>query len=255
MKSVIFLTSGALGENIIFSSYAKEYNNLGYKCFLSGTSKFRLIENNPEVYDFVWAKNPYISGEKYEKFDDNVHGMLVFKKLVNNETFLTHYKKYNNITNIIDIGNFNILIFNPNILKGKKEVETYYAPVPKKEFKDTVFVDILLSKYRHNYYQNSILLFKDKLKSEKNVKFLMKTSIVKNADYLYDISNEDIVYYKDIYEYCDILSNSKKLICFETGCAILALNYTNVDSYLSKEYNRDVNQIYHKTNKMNCFII
>jgi hypothetical protein len=57
-KIVIGQSWGGLGDNLQFSTLPELYSKNGYDVFISTMNAYR----NPEIYDLVWKRNPFVKG-------------------------------------------------------------------------------------------------------------------------------------------------------------------------------------------------
>jgi hypothetical protein len=80
--------------------WAEHLHGFGYKVFVSD-----ILEYKEEVYDFVWGKNPYISGQKTPEPSDIFAGSLFQNPSLKLPNFIlttlfcckSHSKKYSGI--------------------------------------------------------------------------------------------------------------------------------------------------------------
>lgn len=66
MRKPIVLTTGCLGglgDHLVYSTLPERYSALGFDVYLDAEN----ICRNPDIYDLVWAKNPYIVGTSDRK--------------------------------------------------------------------------------------------------------------------------------------------------------------------------------------------
>ncbi len=58
MEIILEQPWGGLGDNLQFSTLPKLFASLGHTVYISRNNKYR----NTETHDFVWGRNPYVSG-------------------------------------------------------------------------------------------------------------------------------------------------------------------------------------------------
>jgi hypothetical protein len=202
---IIYQPWGGLGDNLQFSTLPELYHSLGYKVYISYDNAHR----NPEIYDLVWGKNPYVSGKKLEPPNAGSCRSDYWPTDSENEWFLHR----------IEIAHgFNRSSDYPKI---------YYCPIIRSNLSDTVIVDITgfsqvyaIEKYYEffNKIQNVIQENTNKIKiiSFKNMPTMFLEIYTKY------FGNYESLVINNIYEYCDVLKSCKMFITICSGSHSLA---------------------------------
>lgn len=209
MSNDIILSAyhGGLGDCLQFSTLPEEfYKQQGKKTFIWDQSQFR----NPEIYELVWGKNPYICGIKSGKWNAGDTPEII----VENHT-----------------GNW---ISNWEYLHGLKPTnirpKIYYEPKKLKLYANCILVDFSSISIEHGnggydvekvekLYQDLKLQYPDK----KFINVVFNNYIGESKKYL-PKCGDDIVKINSIFEYCDIINSSFGICCFYSGTLPLSIS-------------------------------
>jgi hypothetical protein len=182
---------GGLGDNLQFSTLPELCHRKGMEFYLSSENAYR----NPEIYDLVWGKNPYVSGILAEK--PNAGSCIPYR---------------NSCDNIIS----NMEMAHGFVPEGKYP-KVYYVPKRMEEFKGRIVVD--LGTTSHSYDESHIT---DMIMRRFKIgDLLLLKPRIKVSEFSYSLNCQPYEY-RDIYEYCDIISSCSLLICFFSGSAVLS---------------------------------
>jgi hypothetical protein len=193
---VIYQPWGGLGDNLQFSTLPRLYTEKGYDVYISRKNVYR----NPEIYDLVWASNPYVKG--VSDSSPNAGSCAGYRE----------YDESNCIKNIeLSHG-----LSNGN----NKYPELYYVPKIIPELKDTILYDTtsISSSYSDNFITQTFRPIFDKYQG------LQRKRIVFTKIPNREISgfHDDILHVNSIYEYCDIIASCKVFLCLFSGSSVLA---------------------------------
>lgn len=217
-NNIILLPHSAVGEGVLNSGKAKLYHNLGHKVYVSPESQ---LKSNPEAFEMLFLKNPYISGEKAKEEGDLVDGITV------------------------DRNPFKRNVFSPEILahnlfsEEERKLKLYYQPQPISGLEDTTIIDLNVSTYRlQEFSQDCFENLDDYVLFNYPGALCIKRSEYNITDRTFEalpVSERfETISYNSIYDYCDIVSSCKKVVCLQTGSEMLACYYNdNVDCLLT----------------------
>ena len=204
---------------------ARLYHLLGYKVYVASTSQ---LKSNREAFEFLFHKNPYISGEKVPEEDDVVDGIIrEDKPFKRNE-------------------------FNPGILKrddfSKEDriIRLFYHPRSNPVLKDKILLDLNISSYRLAGGRDSFENVTDYVRRHyPNATALIRENYdlkVRGFEPLPVAREFESITYRTIYDYCDIVSSAAKVVCLQTGSQFLACAYNRkVDCLRTEEHQAKVN--------------
>jgi hypothetical protein len=206
MSIIITQPWGGLGDNLQFSTLPELFSKKGYDVYISINNKVR----NPEIFDLVWGKNPYIKGIS----DDN-NGLVVGSNMQNRwPKAETDFYFINRIE--IAHGHSPTNLY-PKIYYNSKMITNY---------SQYTIIDITgesqafelkfeyLQKYINEYLINNNINFE-------TIKIIGFKKLKKNENILY-FPNYDVLYIEDIYEYCDIINSCKNYLTSNSGAHSLA---------------------------------
>lgn len=222
--NAVLLPHTAVGEAVERAARAKLYHMLGYKVYVASSSQ---LKSNREAYEFLFQKNPYISGEKSVEHDDAVDGIVT-----EGDPFRRNE-------------------FNPRILKRSdftdedRVIRPFYRAQPVSSLKDKILLDLNISSYRlaggrdsfgriadyvRKNYPNGIALIRENYDLE-----------IRGFEPLPVAREFESITYRTIYDYCDIVSSAAKVVCLQTGSQFLACAYNRkVDCLRTEEHQAKV---------------
>lgn len=220
-QDVILVPHTAVGEAIWRSARAKLYYRLGHKVFVSDTCQ---LKSNPEAYELLFLKNPYISGEKSPEPGDILDGVVT------------------------ESNPFNRTEMEPGILKAhnfaveERRLEIHYHPRPRSGLHDVVLLDLNISSYRLvpggrddfskveayvlDHYPNAVSLVRENYDLS-----------VRGFELLPVARRFPAVSFRSIYDYCDLVASTAKVVCLQTGSEMLACHFNGkVDCLRTEDY-------------------
>jgi hypothetical protein len=215
MKKVIIISQpwGGLGDNLQFSTLPELYTKKGYDVYISVNNKVR----NPEIFDLVWFKNPFVKGIIDDKF-----GTVVGSNMQNR---WPHPSKNEYSIHRIEIAHgFPKTNFYPKI---------YYTPIFNQQYNNDIIIDLTGSSqvYKMEKYMEYINYFLPLIqnKNDKLVKIIVFENIpiiqLFNEVYNYlktKISNIQYLKINSLINYCDIIKSCDTIIIVNSGINSLA---------------------------------
>jgi len=204
---------GGLGDCLQFSTLPEEFaKQQGRKTYILESAPFR----NPEIYDLVWGKNPFVEGKKEGEWNaGDLPGL------------------YSNV-----LGN---AIQNWEKLHGLEPVNTlpkiYYEPEIHSDVKDIFIVDF--TSISIDYDQQKLKNILEKVRTEYpdkkfvSVQFSKQVSDGKHNDY--DVGLDGCIEIENIFRYCDLISSAYGLLALSSGASHL--------SSALKQYSPDLKSI------------
>jgi hypothetical protein len=221
---------GGLGDNLQFSTLPEEfYKQQGRKTYIKDGSNFR----NKEIYDLVWANNPYVCGVKNGKWNAGDTPEICVENHTNN--WISNWEYLHGLT--------------PTNIRPK----IYYQPKNISDYKNSILVDLSSISLSHNnqngynlekvesVYQNLRKEYSDK----KFVQIKFKNYIGEDVKKYFPTTDEELEV-NSIFEYCDLMNSSFGICCFHSGSAVLATAIQRFNEDLkifclipSSEYNSD----------------
>ena len=175
--SDVFLKAwhGGLGDALQFSTLPEEfYKQQGRKTYIVEDAPFR----NPEIYDLVWDKNPYVHGKKAGVWNAGDLAEIPYQQLC------------------MDGKGTGNMISNWELFHGLKPVNThpkiYYEPEIHDGFKDVFIVDYTSTTI--DYDQNELKRILEDTKKEYPDKRFLSVDFVKSvSSNSYDIDYDGYV--------------------------------------------------------------
>lgn len=221
LPDVVLIPHTAVGEGIWRSARAKLYHHLGHKVFVSDTCQ---LKSNPEAYELLFQKNPYISGEKSPVPGDILDGVIT------------------------EAAPFKRTEMEPDILKARdfpveqRKLEIHYHPRLRGGLHDVVFLDLNISSYRLvpggrddfskvedyvlKHYPNAVGLVRE----DYNLS-------VRGFEPLPVTRRFPSVSFRSIYDYCDLVASCARVVCLQTGSEMLACHFNGrVDCLRTEDY-------------------
>jgi hypothetical protein len=197
---------GGLGDNLQFSTLPELYAKKGFNVYIAANNVYR----NSEIYDIVWAKNPYVKGIK----DKEPNAGSCNHLLAENEYFihrveLAHgHEKTNLIPKVYQ--EFNII----EELKDVVIIDITSTTVDR-DFKDCIYHELM-----HMYEEILFYHKKDKIKIIKFNNFEVPSHIQQIYDQY--LPNCDTLTISTLNEYCDIINSCNTLLTINSGLQSLA---------------------------------
>ena len=208
---------GGLGDALQFSTLPEEfYKQQGRKTYIVEDAPFR----NPEIYDLVWDKNPYVHGKKAGVWNAGDLAEIPYQQLC------------------MDGKGTGNMISNWELFHGLKPVNThpkiYYEPEIHDEFKDVFIVDYTSTTI--DYDQNELKRILEDTKKEYPDKRFLSVDFVKSvSSNSYDIDYDGYVEVESIFRYCDLIASSYGILTLSSGASHM--------SSAIKDYSPDLKSI------------
>ena len=217
--SDVFLKAwhGGLGDALQFSTLPEEfYKQQGRTTYIVEDAPFR----NPEIYDLVWDKNPYVHGKKAGVWNAGDLAEIPYQQLC------------------MDGKGTGNMISNWELFHGLKPVNThpkiYYEPEIHDGFKDVFIVDY--SSTTIDYDQNELKRILEDTKKEYPDKRFLSVDFVKSvSSNSYDIDYDGYVEVESIFRYCDLIASSYGILTLSSGASHM--------SSAIKDYSPDLKSI------------
>ncbi len=208
---------GGLGDALQFSTLPEEfYKQQGRKTYIVEDAPFR----NPEIYDLVWDKNPYVHGKKAGVWNAGDLAEIPYQQLC------------------MDGKGTGNMISNWELFHGLKPVNThpkiYYEPEIHDGFKDVFIVDYTSTTI--DYDQNELKRILEDTKKEYPDKRFLSVDFVKSvSSNSYDIDYDGYVEVESIFRYCDLIASSYGILTLSSGASHM--------SSAIKDYSPDLKSI------------
>ena len=207
--SDVFLKAwhGGLGDALQFSTLPEEfYKQQGRKTYIVEDAPFR----NPEIYDLVWDKNPYVHGKKAGVWNAGDLAEIPYQQLVaDGKGILTHDSIPNHISNW-------------ELFHGLKPVNTYpkvyYEPEKHTDTKDIFIVDFTSTSVNDN--REELIRCLDKIRNEYPDRKFISVSfsdIIPIRDFSDDIKFDGYIEVENIFRYCDLISSVYGYVSLHSG--------------------------------------
>ena len=208
---------GGLGDALQFSTLPEEfYKQQGRTTYIVEDAPFR----NPEIYDLVWDKNPYVHGKKAGVWNAGDLAEIPYQQLC------------------MDGKGTGNMISNWELFHGLKPVNThpkiYYEPEIHDGFKDVFIVDYTSTTI--DYDQNELKRILEDTKKEYPDKRFLSVDFVKSvSSNSYDINYDGYVEVESIFRYCDLIASSYGILTLSSGASHM--------SSAIKDYSPDLKSI------------
>ena len=208
---------GGLGDALQFSTLPEEfYKQQGRKTYIVEDAPFR----NPEIYDLVWDKNPYVHGKKAGVWNAGDLAEIPYQQLC------------------MDGKGTGNMISNWELFHGLKPVNThpkiYYEPEIHDGFKDVFIVDYTSTTI--DYDQNELKrILEDKKKEYSDKRFLSVDFTKSVSANSYNIDYDGYVEVESIFRYCDLIASSYGILTLSSGASHM--------SSAIKDYSPDLKSI------------
>ena len=208
---------GGLGDALQFSTLPEEfYKQQGRKTYIVEDAPFR----NPEIYDLVWDKNPYVHGKKAGVWNAGDLAKIPYQQLC------------------MDGKGTGNMISNWELFHGLEPVNThpkiYYEPEMHDGFKDVFIVDYTSTTI--DYDQNELKRILEDTKKEYPDKRFLSVDFIKSvSSNSYDIGYDGYVEVESIFRYCDLIASSYGILTLSSGASHM--------SSAIKDYSPDLKSI------------
>lgn len=193
-KKIIHIMYGGLGDNLQYSTLPEKFVEKGFDVYISDKSEWR----NQEIYDLVWALNPYVKG--------------LSSDIPNSGSV----KRYISISD-----DFSIIEDWEAIHKLKptnKYPKIYYQPRFVEAYADKTFIDL---HYSSTYYdENKLNKLVNEIPGDDIVKILFSSAVASKKCDCRRFKKSIII--NSIFDYCDLIYSCKKLHTLFTGNSVLA---------------------------------
>lgn len=213
---------GGLGDNLQYSTLPGLYSEKGDKFYISKDNVYR----NPEIYELVWALNPYVSGISNKPY---------------NVGACKNYSRSNSQKSII---------YNQEIMhgfEGKNDLPIiYYKPKNISNMNDKIFVDISAVSGdpiipKDNLKEVVIAKYpkiEEKIKNLNVVVPLFKNHISQNHKINLNIKYDYVAEIESLFQYCDVIHSCYCFLCSFSGQSVLAaaLNKFNTLCFTPQKY-------------------
>ena len=193
-KKIIHIMYGGLGDNLQYSTLPKKFVEKGFDVYIADNSQWR----NQEIYDLVWALNPYVKGLSSD---------------IPNSGSVKKYLSISDDFSVVE--NWEAI----HALKPtNKYPKIYYQPKFIEAYANKTFIDL---HYSSTYYDKEKL---NKLVNEIidediiEITFASKVATKRGTD----IQFKNKIVINSIFDYCDLIFSCKKLYTLFTGNSVLA---------------------------------
>lgn len=201
MGDEIFLAAyhGGLGDNLQFSTlpeqFAKQKNK---KTYILESAKFR----NPEIYDLVWGKNPYVIGKKQGNWNAGDTPDIKYYDILGNT--IQNWEKFH------------------NLIPVNKYPKIYYKPNKVNELNNVFLVDFSCISIEYDYYKlkNTLCNLKSIYSNCKFI-FVRFKNLINDQHHIYDLGFSDYIEVDNIFKYCDLLCSVYGFIGLSSGASHL----------------------------------
>lgn len=208
---------GGLGDSLQFSTLPEEfYKQHGRKTYIVDDAPFR----NPEIYELVWDKNPYVHGKKAGVWNAGDLAEIPYQQLC------------------MDGKGTGNTISNWELFHGLKPVNThpkiYYEPERLDGFKNVFIVDF--NSTTINYDQNELKRILEDAKKEYPDKRFLSVNFTKSvSSNSYKINYDGHIEVENIFKYCDVIASSYGMFALSSGASHM--------SSAIKDYSPDLKSI------------
>ena len=201
--SDVYLKSwhGGLGDSLQFSTLPEEFHKQqDRKTYILEDAPFR----NPEIYDLVWDKNPYVEGKKSGTWNAGDLPDIPYQEMCMGGK---------------GTGN---MISNWELFHGLEPVNShpkiYYEPEIHDGYKDVFIVDFTSTTigYDENKLKN---ILRDMKKEYSDKRFLSIDFVKSVSSNSYDLEYDGCVEVESIFRYCDLMASSYGLLTLSSGAS------------------------------------
>ena len=197
---------GGLGDALQFSTLPEEfYKQQGRKTYIVEDAPFR----NPEIYDLVWDKNPYVHGKKAGVWNAGDLAEIPYQQLCmdgkGTGNMISNWEKFHGLR------------------PTNKYPKVYYEPEKDKGVKDLFIVDFTSTTVNDDSKQiaKSLESIRNEYPDRKFVSVFFKDIEVKN-DSSGDIKFDGYIEVENIFRYCDLISSVYGYVSVHSGGTTLS---------------------------------
>lgn len=199
----IFLKAyhGGLGDSLQFSTLPEQFaKQQGKRTYILESAPFR----NPEIYELVWGKNPYVEGKKEGPWNAGDTPEINYTNIMGNT--IHNWEKLHGLNPV------------------NKHPKIYYEPEKHDDVKDIFIVDF--SCISIDYDKNQLKKIFDGLKNNypdrKFVSVYFKNKVSDGKYNVYDLGFDGYIEVENIFRYCDLISSSYGLVALSSGASHLS---------------------------------
>ena len=201
--SDVFLKAfhGGLGDSLQFSTLPEEFaKQQGRKTYIVPDAPFR----NPEIYDLVWGKNPYVLGKKEGKWNAGDIPEIPYSNILGNT--ISNWEKFHGLKPV------------------NKYPKIYYEPEKHEDIKDVFIVDF--SSISIDYDKEQLnRIFNEVKKEFPDKKFLsvsFQNTLSNDKHNVYDLGFDGYIEIENIFRYCDLISSAYGILALSSGASHLS---------------------------------
>jgi len=192
---------GGLGDSLQFSTLPEEFSKQqGKKTYILESAPFR----NPEIYELVWGKNPYVEGRKEGTWNAGDIPEIPYSNIMGNT--ISNWEKFHGL--------------NPINTRPK----IYYEPEKHDDIKDIFIVDFscISIDYDKNQLKNIFENIKNEYPDRKFVSVYFTKQVSDGKHNMYDIGFDGYIEVENIFRYCDLISSAYGLVALSSGASHLS---------------------------------
>lgn len=209
----IFLKAyhGGLGDSLQFSTLPEQFSKQqGKKTYILESAPFR----NPEIYELVWAKNPYIEGKKEGPWNAGDIPEIDYANITGNT--IQNWEKLHGLTPV------------------NTHPKIYYEPEKHSDVKDIFIVDFscISIDYDKNQLKNIFDNLKNNYPDRKFVSVYFKNKVSDGKHNVYDLGFDGYIEIENIFRYCDLISSAYGLVALSSGASHLSSALKEYSPYL-----------------------
>lgn len=201
MRVTLDAPIGGLGDALLFSTLPQLYAERGDDVYISE----RTVCRNPEVFDLLYARNPYIKGALARSEADEVAGMP------HERDFFLQARQWTNPIGLLE----SLHDFVPR----HDRPQVYYRPQSRPEWRDRVFMDPTSISQAFSTELFERFAARTLLDGEAFVVESAHLGTRSGAAVFPDAPRYRV---RDIYEYIDIIASCKAFVCTESGSQSVA---------------------------------
>lgn len=205
-KCLVLLAPQAVGEAVERSNRARLYHRLGYEVYVAESSQLR---TNPEAFELLFLKNPFIRGQRTIESEDFVDGVFVETSPLKRS------------------------VYEPQILRpdlfGETEriMKIHYEPQILADFSEKTLLDLTISSYRlrpggRDDFSNVAAFVRKQYPEAITVLRNSNGTVKRTFEPLPVVEEFPSIHYDSIYDYCDLAASCRRIVTLQTGSQYLA---------------------------------